>query len=75
MIKRIPCPNPSRHGCGCPRYSARCYGNIRAVREAFNAELAKPGPTQGDRVSAAERTLQSCPPEWGWSVTEILSRV
>lgn len=55
-ITKYPCPNPAkRGGCGCPSSSAWCFGYLRAIREEFQAELAKPGPTQGDRYAAAER--------------------
>jgi hypothetical protein len=75
MIKHIACPTPSRHGCGCPSASKRCYGAIRVVREEFNAWLAQPGPDQGDREVAARKTLERLPAEWCWSVREILERV
>lgn len=75
MIKKYPCPNPTRNGCGCPSYSSRCYGAIRAVREEFRSFLAQPGPDQGDRTKAAEKTMKKFGPDTkGWSTSEILSR-
>jgi hypothetical protein len=68
---KSPCPNPTRGGCGCPQVEHRCRGWVRIVREAFEANLAQPGPDQGDRVLAAYRTVEEHP---SWTAAEILRR-
>lgn len=60
MFTNYPCPNPSRRGCGCPMSSVWCYGTLRAIREEFQSNLAQPGPEQGNREAAAERTSAGC---------------
>lgn len=63
-----PCPNPVTGGCGCPRASSRCYGDLRAMREDFQA-LRSYGYSReaSARVAAAKVGSR-------WSAEEILRR-
>lgn len=69
MIKSYSCPNPTkRGGCGCPQSSARCYADIRAVREVFNRHF-----DEGGLMAAIHETLAEVPGK-GWTETELMRR-